>query len=66
MGALPREREGLVSSTCPECGGTVALGPSPMVGEIVQCPDCGTELEVKGLEPVALAVAPAEEEDWGE
>ncbi len=55
-----------MASTCPECGASVKLGARPMVGEIVQCPDCGVELEVKGLEPLALGVAPAEEEDWGE
>jgi alpha-aminoadipate carrier protein LysW len=37
-----------------------------MAGEIVQCADCGTELEVKSPQPLELAVAPAEEEDWGE
>ena len=55
-----------VASTCPECGATVTVGAKPMAGEIVQCRDCGTELEVKGLQPLELAVAPAEEEDWGE
>jgi alpha-aminoadipate carrier protein LysW len=36
------------------------------VGEIVVCPDCGVELEVMSLDPVALEVAPEVEEDWGE
>jgi alpha-aminoadipate carrier protein LysW len=44
----------------------VKVGADPVAGEIVQCPDCGTELEVKTLQPLELAVAPAEEEDWGE
>lgn len=55
-----------MSSTCPECGATVRVGADAMVGEIVQCPDCGVELEVKETAPLALALAPAEEEDWGE
>ncbi len=55
-----------MASTCPECGATVKVGASPMVGEIVQCQDCGIELEVKELQPLSLGVAPAEEEDWGE
>ena len=38
----------------------------PEVGEIVSCPDCGAELEVKETRPLALALAPAAEEDWGE
>ncbi|TMD58440.1 MAG: lysine biosynthesis protein LysW [Chloroflexi bacterium] len=55
-----------MASSCPECGANVGVGNKPMAGEIVQCPDCGTELEVKNLQPLELAVAPAEEEDWGE
>ncbi len=55
-----------MSSACPECGATVTVGPTPLAGEIVQCPDCGAELEVKSVQPLELAVAPAEEEDWGE
>ncbi len=35
-------------------------------GEIVQCEDCGAELEVVSLNPVTLELAPEEEEDWGE
>lgn len=35
-------------------------------GEIVQCEDCGAELEVVGLNPLVLELAPEEEEDWGE
>ena len=50
---------------CPECGGSLGL-ESAEVGEIVQCPDCGVELEVVQDDPLTLALAPAEEEDWGE
>jgi alpha-aminoadipate carrier protein LysW len=32
----------------------------------VQCPDCGVDLEVTSLDPLELALAPEEEEDWGE
>jgi alpha-aminoadipate carrier protein LysW len=37
-----------------------------MQNEIVQCPDCGVDLEVVNIEPIELAPAPEEEEDWGE
>ena len=36
------------------------------VGEIVTCPECGADLEIRGLAPARLDVAPPEEEDWGE
>ena len=53
------------TATCPECEGTLALEDVEK-GEIVQCPDCGAELEVRGTDPVTLELAPEEEEDWGE
>jgi alpha-aminoadipate carrier protein LysW len=37
-----------------------------MEGEILLCPDCGTELEVLSLNPLRLEEAPEVEEDWGE
>lgn len=50
---------------CPECAGELGLG-SVETGEIVQCPECGVELEVLETSPLTLGLAPAEEEDWGE
>jgi alpha-aminoadipate carrier protein LysW len=51
---------------CPECAADVTLADDVMEGEIVQCPDCGIELEVVSVNPPELNVAPEEEEDWGE
>ncbi len=51
---------------CPECDARVGLKSDVEKGEIVQCGDCGVELEVTELDPPALALAPEEEEDWGE
>lgn len=54
------------TAECPDCGNAIAL-PSPVVGEIVDCSDCGVELEVRALAPaLRLEHAPEEEEDWGE
>jgi alpha-aminoadipate/glutamate carrier protein LysW len=53
------------SVTCPECEGTLSL-KEVVQGEIVQCPDCGVDLEVVSIEPLKLELAPMEEEDWGE
>jgi alpha-aminoadipate carrier protein LysW len=51
---------------CPECAAEWNLPPDVEVGEIVLCPDCGVELEVRNLNPLVLELAPQEEEDWGE
>ena len=44
----------------------VSFQSAPVLHELVRCPDCGTELEVITTEPLTLAPAPIEEEDWGE
>lgn len=53
-------------ATCPVCDGELEVQADWLVGELVQCADCGSELEVKSLEPLALEEAPEAEEDWGE
>lgn len=55
-----------VTVECVECGGEVTFEDTPLVGEIVSCPDCGVELEVINDNPVEIDVAPEVEEDWGE
>ena len=51
---------------CPVCGADVNKSPDTVQGELIECPDCGTELEVTALEPFAIAEAPKAEEDWGQ
>jgi alpha-aminoadipate carrier protein LysW len=54
------------TAQCPECSAPVPLDGQPRMSEIVDCADCQAELEVVGVQPVALALAPEVEEDWGE
>ena len=51
---------------CPECAADLDLAADVEEGEIVVCPDCGVELEVVSLDPLAVELAPEVEEDWGE
>lgn len=51
---------------CPVCSAAIELSADVVKGELLSCAECGTELEVKGLDPVVLGEAPQEEEDWGE
>ncbi|MFQ5652656.1 MAG: lysine biosynthesis protein LysW [bacterium] len=51
---------------CPICDGEVSLGGDTLEGELIECPECGTELEVTSVDPIAVAEAPQEEEDWGQ
>ena len=55
------------SSECMICGYLLNLAPDIEVGELLECGDCGTELEVTAIEPtIELIEAPCEGEDWGQ
>lgn len=66
--ATPRleEVEGTKMAECPECGAEISEDETYEEGEIIDCEDCGVELEVISDDPLELALAPEEEEDWGE
>jgi alpha-aminoadipate carrier protein LysW len=51
---------------CPECAAQIEIGGDVVAGEIVQCPECGVELEVLSTAPLTVDLAPEVEEDWGE
>lgn len=55
-----------MKAQCPECAAELTLAADVEVGEIVLCPDCGVELEVRSVNPIVLELAPQEAEDWGE
>ena len=50
---------------CPECAARINANPT-LAGEILDCTDCGAELEVVSLHPLLVQLAPNVEEDWGE
>lgn len=51
---------------CPVCGGRVDFEGELVADELLSCPDCMSELLVRGLSPLSLAEAPVEASDWGE
>ena len=56
----------MYTTECSECGGDITFKSEPVLHELVRCPECGAELEVVNLQPLSMALAPTEEEDWGE
>jgi alpha-aminoadipate carrier protein LysW len=50
----------------PITGEAIEIPADVEVGEIIDSPVTGTELEVISLDPVVLEEAPELEEDWGE
>lgn len=58
------EVEKVPTGTCPECDADVHVDVDTDKGETVSCEDCGTELEVVGLDPLELDIV--EEDDLDE
>ncbi|MEM2895958.1 MAG: sulfonate ABC transporter [Candidatus Bathyarchaeia archaeon] len=58
----------MVKSKCPVCLVEFDLPDDVLLGEIVTCPECGSELEVKEAKgsEVELKEVVMEKEDWGE
>lgn len=60
-------RGGTCMAVCPECEADIEIDEYDVdKGEIISCPECGVELEVVGLSPLELDLAPQEEDDWEE
>lgn len=53
-------------ASCPSCDAEIVFDDGAEEGEIIECPECGVELEIIALDPPEVQVAPEEEEDWGE
>jgi len=51
---------------CPVCDAEPMISDDPVEGELLECEDCGVELEILALDPITLGEAPDAEEDWGE
>ena len=59
-----RRNRKVPTGTCPECDADVHVDTDADKGDVVACEECGTELEVVGLDPVELDIV--EEEDLDE
>lgn len=58
----------MVATKCTECDGDINVLDDAVSGEIVTCPDCGEDYEVKKIKDRAVILEKAETvaEDWGE
>ena len=51
-------------ATCPECDAEIEVDEFDVdKGDVVSCPDCGSNLEVTGTSPVELDLAGEDDED---
>lgn len=53
-------------TACPVCEAEIEIGEGTVVGELMECAECGVELEVIKIDPIEIQEAPEVEEDWGE
>ncbi|MGE0130616.1 MAG: lysine biosynthesis protein LysW [Blastocatellales bacterium] len=50
-------------AVCPECEAEIHVDDDVDKGEIIRCEECEASLEVVGLDPIELDVAPGDEEE---
>ena len=51
-------------ATCPECDAEIEVDEFDVdKGDQLSCPECGSNLEVVGLSPIELDLAPDEEDE---
>ena len=51
------------TGNCPECDADVHVDTDADKGDIVSCEECGTDLEIVGLDPVELDIVEDEDLD---
>lgn len=52
------------TTACPECSEDVYVDADSEQGDIVSCDECGTDLEVVGLDPIELDVHEEDNDDF--
>jgi alpha-aminoadipate/glutamate carrier protein LysW len=51
-------------ATCPECDAEIEVDEFDVdKGDHLSCPECGSNLEVVGLSPIELDIAPEDDEE---
>lgn len=53
------------TATCPECDADVHVDIDSDKGDTVSCDECGSALEVVGLDPVELDLVEEDDDDLG-
>lgn len=54
------------TAKCPECDEEVYVDADSEQGDVVTCEECGTDLEVVGLDPVELDAYTGDYDDLGD
>ncbi len=54
----------VICAECPVCGIELTLEDDVVPGELKECVECGTELEIESVDPLVVSEAPVEDEGW--
>ncbi len=54
------------TTACPECSEDVYVDADSEQGDVVSCDECGTDLEVVGLDPIELDIHEDDGNDFKE
>lgn len=54
------------TTTCPECSEEVYVDADSEQGDVISCDECGTDLEVVGLDPIEVDVHSDDDDDYGD
>lgn len=52
------------TTTCPECSEEVYVDADSEQGDVISCDECGTDLEVVGLDPIEVDVHDEDKDDY--
>lgn len=52
------------TANCPECSEEVYVDAETEQGDVVSCDECGTDLEIVGLDPVELDIYEEDYDDF--
>jgi len=52
------------TTTCPECSEEVYVDAESEQGDVISCDECGTDLEVVGLDPIEVDVHKDDDDDY--
>lgn len=54
------------NANCPECDEEVYVDADSEQGDVVSCDECGTDLEIVGLDPIELDIHEDGDDDFKE
>ncbi len=54
------------TTACPECSEDVYVDADSEQGDVVSCDECGTDLEIVGLDPIELDIHEEGADDFKE